>query len=354
MMNRRFASHWWLDNSADWKRAPFPYDLRHVGDSRGHFSVELADQFVSPFPHNGTVLVPLDGSRAAEHALPHALTLARRSAGTVQLVHVHSWKESAGIWQQYRSDKSTERLRRKKQAYLQSVVRRISGLVDVPTAALVIESEDIEKSLCEAAAGAALVVMATHGRGPLGRLLHGSVADTLMRELPCPLLVVRGYDSQVRLNADVTLRRVLVPLDGTAFAEEILDPAAAVHWPKGTQFMLAHIQNATSVRGRFARAHAGGYLLEVARRIKGRLPEVRTRVVSSDQRVATTIRLLAEEQEVDLIALTTHGRRGLARLLKGSVADSLVRKANTPVLVYRPPNRVAGTVEVTAATSLGS
>jgi len=247
-----------------------------------------------------------------------------------------------------------ERLRRQKQAYLQSVVRRVSRRVDVQVAAMVIESGEIAHSLCEAAAGVALVVMATHGRGLVGRLLHGSMANSLMRQLPCPLLLVRSRGSTVDLTGDPMPRHVLIPLDGTKFAEMVVDSAVAIGWLSGAQFTLAHFQDVEAMFGRTELVDPRRYLLDAARRLKERLPGVNTEVVISDQRIATAILSLVEEQEIDLIALTTHRRTGLARLVNRSVADSVVRRAKTPVLVFCPSLREADEQNRSLARSLWS
>jgi nucleotide-binding universal stress UspA family protein len=281
-----------------------------------------------------SLLVALDGSPASEHALPYALAIARRSGATIRLVHVHSLLDSVSVWQQYYSDKLQERLRRKKQAYLQSTLRRISRRVDVQITAVVIKSGEIARSLREAAAGAALVVMATRGRGFVGRLLHGSVADTLMRTSPCPLLLVRGHRSAVDLASDPLPRHVLVPLDGTCFAEKAIECAAAMDWLSCAQFTLAHFQNLDMI-GSPELADPRRYLLDAAARWRERPRVVNSEVVTSDQRTATAILSFAEEQEVDLIALTTRGRNGLSRLVNWSVTDSVVRRATSPVLVLR-------------------
>lgn len=283
-----------------------------------------------------SILVPLDGSPMAERALPHALAIARRAAATVRIAHVHSLLDSVEPWQLLYSDTLSDRLRRKKEVYLQSVMRRIGRRVDQQVAAMVIESGDVTRSLCKAAAGVSLVVMATHGRGLIGRLMHGSTSHTLIRELPCPLLLIRGNDSTVALTDDPLPRRVLIPLDGTRFAEKVIPSAAAIGRLTGAHFTLAHFQDIERVSMGSGLDDPDGYLRGAAMRFQGLLPTLRTEVVTSDRRIATAIRSVAEELEVDLIALATHARRGVARLVSGSIADSIVRRAITPVLLFRP------------------
>ena len=195
---------------------------------------------------------------------------------------------------------------------------------------------DIAHSLCEAAAGAALVVMATHGRGLVGRLLHGSVTETLMRTLPCPLLRVGSSGSALDLTDDPMPRHILIPLDGTKFAESIFDAAAAIGSLSGARFTLAHLQHVGEARLWPDRSGARSYLRDAAMRFKQLVPNVNTEFVISNRRTAPAILSLIKEEGIDMVALTTHGRHGLARLAKGSVAASVARRAETPVLVFRP------------------
>ncbi len=83
------------------------------------------------------------------------------------------------------------------------------------------------------------------------------------------------------------------------------------------------------------RLEAEDYLAAVARRLQARGLRVRMQVVVEDK-PAEAILHQAEAEHAGLITLETHGRGGLSRLLRGSVADKVVRGAHVPVLVHRP------------------
>lgn len=70
--------------------------------------------------------------------------------------------------------------------------------------------------------------MTTHGRGPVSRLLLGSVADRLVREVPIPVLLVRPHEAAPDLASEPVLRHILVALDGSALAEQVLEPVVAL------------------------------------------------------------------------------------------------------------------------------
>jgi nucleotide-binding universal stress UspA family protein len=141
-----------------------------------------------------TIVVPLDGSPFAEQALPWALRLARRAGATLELVRGHvlyALTQPAAAWAPF--DPAAEADSKQEEwAYLDAIARRLAGAAPVSiTRTLVdgLESEGILRRVREGRAD--LVVMATHGRGPLGRFFLGSVADVLVRETSVPVLLVR-------------------------------------------------------------------------------------------------------------------------------------------------------------------
>lgn len=198
--------------------------------------------------------------------------------------------------------------------------------------------------------GADLIVMTTHGRGPLSRSWLGSVADELVRRATKPILLVRPQEKARDLSVEPVLRHILVPLDGSALAEKVLESAVALGSLFEAHYLLAHIYeplldtSLDSVNDAAAadseptieelRARAQDYLNRVAERLQQEGKTVQTQVVLG-QHPASGILDTAQRSAVDLIALETHGRRGLSRLLLGSVADKVIRGASLLVLIHR-------------------
>jgi nucleotide-binding universal stress UspA family protein len=171
-----------------------------------------------------TVLVPLDGSAFAEHALPLALSIAGRAGATLRLVRVHV--PAATLYRNSELAANLDfdtRVREEERAYLDEVSARLAQACGLRPATALLDGR-IADVLCEqgVSAGADLVVMATHGRGPLSRFWLGSVADELVRRLPTPLLLVRPGETAPDLAHPPAVRHVLIPLDGSAQAEGIL------------------------------------------------------------------------------------------------------------------------------------
>lgn len=306
---------------------------------------------LTPPPRYRTILVPVDGNPFAEHALPLALGIARRSGAQVRVMHVHSPMQSTYKPDEiYYGSSLDDYLRRRQQAYLEGLARRLAKVTSVPVTPVFLEGRDIAHSLYESASVATdLVVMATHGRGPVGRYCFGGVADVLMRRLSVPVLFTRGYNAPADLTGDPIMRQVLIALNGSEFAEKVLDPALALGTLSDAEHTLLQvIPSITDYSVGYPvglerqplvvkqQAEARSYLRTVARRFPARTSRIRTRIVLGEQSTAKAILSFAQSNDADVIALATRGRGGLARLLQGSVADQVVRSASVPVLVLRP------------------
>jgi nucleotide-binding universal stress UspA family protein len=307
-----------------------------------------------------TVLVPLDGSPFGEHALPWALRIARESGATLRLLHVHQSLRALYQDGNLLLDEDLDRqLKQRHLQYLGSTAERLRRQAPVDVKVDLLEDEVAPAIRATATSwGADLVVMTTHGRGPLGRLWLGSVADELLRDLPMPLLLVRPHETAPDLAQEPVLRHILLPLDGSAFAEQMIEPAVALGSLTGAAYTLLRVVplptladyhlEATGVAPlpgpvleqidrlqAKLRQEAGDYLERVAARLRQRSLRVQTRL-ASDYQPAAAILQEATPPAADLIALGTHGRRGLSRLFRGSVADKVIRGAAVPVLVHRP------------------
>jgi nucleotide-binding universal stress UspA family protein len=116
--------------------------------------------------------VPVDGTPFGEHALPLALGIARRAGAAIRVVHVHLPLEPPLQRRLlYRESGLDLWLRKRQQDYLDDLMRRLRRVTRVPVKPVFLEGWQVAESLCSAAsAGTDLIVMATHGRGPLGRL----------------------------------------------------------------------------------------------------------------------------------------------------------------------------------------
>jgi nucleotide-binding universal stress UspA family protein len=309
-----------------------------------------------------TLLVPLDGSPFGEAALPLAAALAQATGAGLSLCLVHDPSayirfspgdvaippHDSGFMQQVVAEQ---------RAYLDDVVARCVA-AGVPATAAWLEGTVVE-AIHERAQvlGADLIVLSTHGRGGLARVWIGSVATSLIGRATLPILLVRpaeGAAPAAGAPIDATAARaafgapVLVTLDGSPFAEQVLEHARTLAAAMGSPLELFLAVEPGSVRlapfGAEAlladesallqeERDAAEYLERVARRFD--IPTA-TRSVTTDMSPARAIIERVAASPHAAVALATHGRSGLSRLLLGSVADKLLRTIDRPLLVYRP------------------
>jgi nucleotide-binding universal stress UspA family protein len=309
----------------------------------------------------GSILVPLDGSTFAECALPTALGIARRAGAKLELVTINiriPATVSAHIpgydaaWESAVHDRAEK--------YLNDTAKRVRQVADV-TVQTTVRSGDIAEILLDQAAqvGADLIVMSTHGRGPLQRTWLGSVAVDVIRAAPLPVLLIRPDEGETPdFTKERVFEHVLVPLDGSGHGEEVLPWAVTLGALSNADYTLLQVVEPVWVHaqpyGTFPPAHLDAaqlraqesaveaYLDVVAGRLRKRDSSVAT-IVRSDPSPAAAILSCANEHGIDLIAMATHGRGGLGRILLGSVADKVVRGGETPVLLYRPRGTGANT-----------
>ncbi len=304
-----------------------------------------------------SLLVPLDGSAFAEHALPFALSIARRAGAALHLAHVHVPLAFVSADGMTPFDLTLDRkVAEGEREYLDAAVKRVAAASSVPVASTCLEGPVIAETLHAHAAntGADLIVMTTHGRGPLSRFWLGSVADELVRRATVPILLVRPQEAAPDLASDPALRHLLIPLDGSALAEQALEPAVALGKLMEADYTLLRIYFPLEQVGLESyalgvglvppveqlRTEAQAYLDRVAERLRQRGLRVHTQVALGPQ-PASAILDEAQRLGVDGVALETHGRRGLTRLLLGSVADKVIRGASIPVLVHRSAEKTA-------------
>ena len=193
-----------------------------------------------------TIMVRLDGSSLGEHALPLALGIARRAGATLDLVHACTTLGPNAFGGELDApllgDMQRKQLHVRARAYLEQLAASLSARWEVAITATVLDGRAVDMLHDHALASRAdLVVMTTHGYGPLTRAWMGSVADKLVRRLPTPMLLVRPHDEVLDLLVtvhDQPFQHVLIPLDGSALAEEILPPALALGALMGAKYTL--------------------------------------------------------------------------------------------------------------------
>jgi nucleotide-binding universal stress UspA family protein len=299
------------------------------------------------------ILVPLDGSSLAEQALPCAVTLARGLE--VELVLLGAVGIPPDILEML--DESTLKLNEimiqleaEANSYLGTLVEQLkeAGL----SARSVVRRGPAAETILDYAklTDITQIVMATHGYSGIKRWTHGSVAERVLQTARAPLLLVRASEQNQAADwrQPLQCRRILVPLDGSPVAERILPGVVSVAQAMSGELILfqvpiAHVDGWMTgewylpIQGALdtAEQDAQAYLSTVAGRLKEQGLDVATATAIGS--VADCIIEYAEVNHVDLIAMCTHGRTGLARWALGSVADRVLRAGSKPILLVRAP-----------------
>lgn len=302
-----------------------------------------------------TIVLPLDGSESSERAQRLALALAERMPARLVLVGAPEVYGLDMAWYAGAAPESgapmvpvTELMDEARQATTEMLSARRTALdhAGIEVEARVVEDLPASAILETAESSAAdLIVMATHGLGGFSRWALGSVADKVLQSSTRPVLLVRAGAEHL----DPGLDQILVPLDGSELAEAVLPAVERLARAMGSRLTLAHVSPEARLGMETSRLfEAQRHSIE---RIEAYLAGQAERLMAAG--IPTDIEFLAspgvagalverlERGDIDLVALTTHGRGGLKRWAFGSVADKLIRHAPTPVLVVRNQGEAA-------------
>jgi nucleotide-binding universal stress UspA family protein len=300
---------------------------------------------------NTQILVPLDGSSLAEQGLSCAVTLAQGLPAELVLLRA-IWIPPDVLERVYASpvtvDAFVAQLEAEANDYLASLVEQLrkAGM----KARHVVQHGPAAETILDYAkqSNSDQIVMATHGYSGIKRWTHGSVAERVLQTARVPLLLVRAKEENLDRDwlQPMNCQRILVPLDGSAMAEQILPTVTPVAHALGAKlalFQVPIVYVSGWMTGEWylptqglldtAEEDAQAYLRTVADRLKEQGLDVTTAV--SIGPVANCIIEYAEANHMDLIAMCTHGRTGLARWALGSVADRVLRAGDTPILLVR-------------------
>ena len=303
------------------------------------------------------MLVPLDCSPLAEHSLAYVAAIAEPGSEIVLLQVVPKEEPIYELYGQLLVGEGEvrqieERMARDCLEAAAAKLRR-AGLGARVEVAVGDPAEEILRLAEEPGFG--LIAMTTHGRGAVGRVVFGSVADRVARHSPVPVLLVRP--DAATAPARPVVRRLVVPLDGSALAEAALpvvtDLARRLRLPVhlvraedfGVLFPLGDggVERPTSPLPKdgwrrilaAAEVEAGNVLDAAARRLR----EAGLTADSALLDGSPFFAIAEATRPGDVIVLTSHGRGGLRRWLLGSVAEKLVRAAPAPVLLVPNPAR---------------
>ena len=297
------------------------------------------------------VLVPLDGSALAELALSYAGELAGRLGSEVTLLNVTESEEAQDYnQQQIYIQQMVDATKYDAEKYLE---KQGGGAIKVVPVILVGRAAE-EIMDYASKENIDLIIMATHGRSGISRWALGSVADKVVRASKQPVALIRAKDARSGIREGSMLNKLLVPLDGSKESETVIPYIEELASKLKTDITLlqvlaqAYHAQAVGVGGEGVaqipytekemepiKVNTESYLQKISRllRSKGIATKIELRVGTEAEEIIN----FADELNMDMVAMSTHGRSGISRWTFGSVADKVLHGGNTPVLLVRVP-----------------
>lgn len=287
------------------------------------------------------ILFTTDLSEAAKAALPAAVALAKRHRAALHLLHVLEPLPNIVL-----GTIDSVGLRALERDVLRECEQSMRKLVEEVGTGVTCKSHVLDGSPAEIVASFVrehdvdLVVLATAGRTGIERFALGSVAERIVRNSPCSVLVARDQPASWERVA-----RVLVASDFSDMSSRAVTAAADLARPYGAELVLLHVlEDAAQPTGRALqrigivdmreRMHKETeQMLEKAR--AAIVPALRSRSVVREGTPARTIAAVVKELAADIVVIATHSRTGLLRFVLGSTAERTVRLAPCSVLVHK-------------------
>ncbi len=285
-------------------------------------------------------LIPLDGTKLSESAFELLPLLKLMGFDSVRLVSVweSAWEESESGRKEQDFGEATEKGRSYLEAYLaqHAATVRAAGF----EAEAVVRIGRASDEVVEASEGVDLVLIATHGRSGISRWWLGSVADKVVRDITCPVLLIGPNVAQ-----DLTpskINRILLPLDGSEQAEEAIPVCTWLAGLTNSEIEAVRCMSLTPVAYDPSMSIYSADLIDTLEEaVREYLAGVQARLAG--QKATTTMlvggagEMLTQHLEAHpagLVVMTSHGRSGVRRVALGSVTDRLLH-GPAPVLVVR-------------------
>ena len=289
------------------------------------------------------ILVPLDGSNAAEIVLPYVEEIAAKLGAEIILVSVSesTAAETDHLYRLY-LERIAEQVQReledwgaKEEAKVRSEV-----LLGKPASEILQYAEE---------SNVGLIAMASRGRSSRGPWLLGNIAAKVLRATPKPMLLIRTPADNASLQQRSLVKRILVPLDESKVGESAIPCAEALAQVVVAELVLFRAleplkpfvaEGAVSMSPAMIKeeeerrkASAMAYLDGVGKVFQDRGLSTSSAIALGSP--AEQIIDYAEANAIDLIAMSTHGRSGMGRWVFGSVTDKVLHAGDTPLLTIR-------------------
>jgi nucleotide-binding universal stress UspA family protein len=298
------------------------------------------------------VLVPLDGSQLAECVLPHLVAVARSFDAEITLIRILEKNQSGNPAQLF--DLLNWQINKTKAAlYLEKTKVRLqeTGLRVRTTVLEGLVAEGITEYAHNQ--GMKLIVLSSHGHNGLTQWGISSITQKIILSAPASLLIVRAHQYAARpgeLPETLVYRRILVPLDGSQRAENVLPAIMQLAHFYASQVHLLHVVQTPEMARQMPpspedkdlfnrvvarnRDKAGLYLEQVRSRSYLEGISVQTHLITSENAISE-LHHVAEQEHIDLVTLSAHGYSGNQQWPYGSVVNNFILYGKVPLLVVQ-------------------
>jgi len=288
------------------------------------------------------LLVPLDGSALSEIVIPYALEISSASSGEIVLVTASELSQDLTAVCQSYQDKAAAAIREQAKAQGASVAVRGHVAAGKP-------EDEILRLAEEERPG--LIIMGARGRTGQGPWRLGSVASKVLQASKLPVMVIKRPAERRAMGARL-INKILLPLDTSKPGAAAVPFAAELGRLLGASLVLLHVEPipapwlvapgvefaylpplSSDQQARLLSSHTA-YLDTLARSLAEQGLSV-LRSASAGFPASEIVRH-ANDNAIDLVALSTHGTSGLQRFVYGSVTEKVLHGTDMPVLVVRP------------------
>jgi nucleotide-binding universal stress UspA family protein len=278
------------------------------------------------------VIIPLDGSEQAEDIIPYIEKLACTFNSNIDLLVVSANRDNTSV--------------HLLQRYLADILDKLTGK-SLKTSSIFLPGNPGEEIINYTGKNTdALLVLASYGGSGAGHWLLGDLTSRLITRTNTPILLVPGKQHPVHVK-EPEFFRIVVPLDGSPRGATAMPYAKAMARKSGSQLFLVDV--VTSVYKTYGavkyaadfekqlsetlRKEAQEYFNTITPELEKEGISFRSDIISGSP--ADSILRYAEENNADLITISTHGWSGVKRFIMGSVTQQIIHSSNIPVLVIR-------------------
>ena len=294
-----------------------------------------------------TILVPLDGSQLADCVLPHVVAIARPFDAEITLLRILE-KSHTGTSAQLFDLLNWQINKTKSALYLDKIQARLQKS-NVRIRTDVLEGL-VAEGITEYAQsrGMKLIVLSSHGRHGLTQWGISSVTQKTILSAQTSLLIVRAHAGE--LTEALVYRNILVPLDGSQRAENVLPTVTQLANFHKSQIHLVQVVQTPEMARQMPpvredielsnrvvernREEAERYLEQLKSRSYLEGITVQTHLIASDN-AAAALHQLVEQEQIDLVVLSAHGYSGNHQWPYGSMVNNFISYGRTSLLIVQ-------------------